>query len=53
LAAENAEEELARTNKPAPVKRASARKTKSAAKKAVAKKSPVRRAKVTSISKAA
>ena len=57
LAAENAEEELARTNKPeakpAPVKRASARKAKPAAKKAVAKKSPARKAKVTSISKAA
>jgi len=60
LAAENAQEELARTNKPnkpeaepAPVKRASARKAKPAAKKAVAKKSPARKAKVTSISKAA
>ena len=57
LAAENAEDELARTNKPeakpAPVKRASARKAKPAAKKVVAKKSPARKAKVTSIRRAA
>jgi hypothetical protein len=57
LAAENAEDEPARTNKPeakpAPVKQASARKAKPAAKKAVAKKSPARKAKVVSIRKAA
>ncbi len=61
LAAENAGEELARTNepaaKPAPAKRARAkapRKAKAAAKKpATAKKSPARKAKVTSIRKAA
>jgi histone H1/5 len=56
LAAENAEDELARTNKPevkpAPVKRAKA-KAKAAPRKAVAKKSPARKAKVTSIRKAA
>jgi len=54
LAAENAEDELARTNKPevkpAPVKRA---KAKAAPRKVVAKKSPARKAKVTSIRKAA
>jgi hypothetical protein len=56
LAAENAEDELARTNKPevkpAPVKRAKA-KAKAAPRKVVAKKSPARKAKVTSIRKAA
>ncbi len=56
LAAENAEDELARTNKPseaapAPVKRAKAK--AKAPRKVVAKKVPVRKAKVTSIRKAA
>lgn len=58
LAAENAFDELARTNKPeaapAPAKkRATARKAKPAAKKATAKKTTARKGKVTSIRKAA
>ncbi|MBT5626855.1 MAG: hypothetical protein HOJ22_01055 [Chloroflexi bacterium] len=53
LAVENAEDEMARTNKPeakaAPVKRAKAK----TARKVVAKKPPARKAKITSIRKAA